>query len=267
MANRCDQLKGVSRAKDQAGRVYFRSGITYHAKHISLGSSYDAFEAHSMYLEAARILKSALAIEDYDPLSPLKFDKWVCLINFRENQVYFKNPIYLRSKKYFSYYLSPDLELKFDYDDLFFYSEHRIQVRGGHFFCENFGTQLSLRSRYGIRPFAVVDRDFRFVNKDDTDYRYENIEIINRYNGVERKQARFGYVYKAKIHVNGDFVLGTYATEEEAAIAYNKALDLLRSRGLKKDAGLKNYIEDMSGKEYADIYENIKLSLNFLMIL
>lgn len=56
----------------------------------------------------------------------IQSDKAVCLLNFRDNHLYFHNPIYLR-KGYFSYFLSDDMELKFDIDDLFYYARHRIQ--------------------------------------------------------------------------------------------------------------------------------------------
>ncbi|MBO6134140.1 MAG: hypothetical protein J6P05_07405 [Lachnospiraceae bacterium] len=261
------RLPGVSSSRKKSGEVYYRAGITFRSKHISLGSSSSASEAHEMYLEGKRIISTSVQLNEYVETSPLAFDKWVCLINFRENRVYFKNPIYLKKQKYFSYYISPELELKFDNDDLFYYSEHRIQVRGGHFFCEDFGTQISLKSRYGIRPFAVEGRDYRFVNKDETDYRYENIEIINRYMGVEKRKHKLGYRYRAKIHVNGDFILGTYDTEEEAAIAYNKALDLLLSKGLKKTSLHENYLENLPSKEYAEIYRKITFSEKFMRIL
>ena len=213
-------------------------------------------------MEAEGILQGKSGILDYCADSALSFDKWVVLINFRDNGVYFHNPIYLHLR-YFSYFLDRDTELKFDTDDLFFYSEHRIQRRGGHLFCENFGTQMSLKSRYGIRPFAVKDRDYVFINGDETDFRYANIKIINRYFGVQRISKGYRTYYKSSIHVRGIFKLGVFESEEEAAIAYNKALDFLLRH--KKKAGLRsNYIEDLSPAGYADIYSRIELPERFL---
>ena len=50
------------------------------------------------------------------------------------------------------------------------------------------------------------------TNGDALDFRYSNIEIINQYAGVQRKESASGQVqYQTKIHVNGDFIVGTYA--------------------------------------------------------
>ena len=114
--------------------------------------------------------------------------------------------------------------LKFDRDDLFFYASKKIQKKGGYLFVSDYGSQYSILSRYGIRPFSVYGRDYRMTNGDALDFRYSNIEIINQYAGVQRKESASGQVqYQTKIHVNGDFIVGTYADEISAAIAYNKA--------------------------------------------
>ena len=74
------------------------------------------------YLEALAILGSLDQLpEDYiEQPTTLSFEKIIVLLNFRNNGIYFKNPIYLRNG-YFSYYLSRIEELKFDVDDLFYY--------------------------------------------------------------------------------------------------------------------------------------------------
>ena len=64
--------------------------------------------------------------------------------------MYIPTPIYLR-KNYFSYYLSIHRELKFDIDDLFYYSSHRILTRQGHLYVNHYGMQLTLLGRYGIK--------------------------------------------------------------------------------------------------------------------
>ena len=124
-------LKGVFPATKKDGTIYYRTSINYSGKHISLGS---------------------FASEEI-----------IILLNFRDNGLYFKNPIYLR-KGYFSYFLSEHEELKFDIDDLFYYSSHKIQKRQGHLFVSDYGMQYSILSRYGIRPYAVAGRDYQFVN-------------------------------------------------------------------------------------------------------
>lgn len=102
-------------------------------------------------------------------------------------------------------------------------------------------------------------RDFRFVNGDDTDFRYSNIEIINRYNGVTKCCRKNLIIYQAKIHIKGDYIIGRYATEEEAAIAYNKAVDILKNKGLNKNYSI-NYIEGIDEITYASKYQRIRIS-------
>ncbi|MCR5526861.1 MAG: hypothetical protein K6F39_05700 [Lachnospiraceae bacterium] len=257
---------GVYKTKKLDGSTYFRASITYKNKHISLGSSSDENTAFEMYKTAADLLYSTVTIDDHTENSPLNFSMWVVLINFRDNGVYFKNPIYLK-KRFFLYYLNKDTVLKFDTDDLFYYSQHRIQARGGHLFCENYGTQVSLGSRYGIRPFAVKSRDYRFINDDDTDFRYHNIEIINQYYGVEKDSRRIPPVYKARITVRSVYTLGIYETEEAAAIAVNKAIDMLSKTTLRKKSRVPNYIDTLPASKYADIYSSIELPERFMKLI
>ena len=65
--------------------------------------------------------------------------------------------------------------------------------------------------------------------------------------------------YKAVIHIKSNFVVGVYNSEAEAAIAYNKAADILIKNGVKKAFQL-NYVEDLSASEYADIYMKLKIA-------
>ena len=126
-------LPGVSLAKQKNGTVYYRAGIHFSGKHISLGSFCTEQEAHEAYLEAAAVLQDTSVTLNHPHLPELlSHEKFVVLINFRDNRLYFRNPIYLR-KGYFSYFLSETLELKFDIDDLFYYASHKIQKRQGTF--------------------------------------------------------------------------------------------------------------------------------------
>lgn len=252
-------IPGVYTAQKKDGSTYFRASVTYKNKHISLGSFPSSEEAHQAYLVSRRILNDkALSFDHYEKKSPLPFDKWVSLLNFRDNGLYISTPIYVR-RNFFQYYLSPSVILKFDIDDLFYYSSHRIMKRGGHLFVADYGMQVSIISRYGIKSHAVCGRDYRFVNGDSTDFRYENIEILNRYYGVFQTQKHGRTLYKASIHVRGNYVIGVYATEEEAAIAYNKSVDFLKKAGVNKQYAL-NYIEGLSPAVYADIYSRIPIS-------
>lgn len=251
-------LPGVYKAHKKSGEIYYRSSITYKNKHISLGSYLTEIEANQAYLTASEVIKGSQSIEDYEDTLPLPFDKWVILINARDNGIYIKNPIYLK-KHYFIYYINRKLFFKFDIDDLFYYAHHKIMKRGGHLFVSDYGMQVNILSRYGIKNYAVAGRDYRFVNGDDTDYRYGNIEIINRYHGVTKSTEKGIPVYTAKIHINGDYIVGRYSTEIEAAIAYNKAARLLQEKGVAKDFP-ENYIKDIDEIEYARIYHNVRIS-------
>lgn len=257
-------LQGVYIAYKKDGTKYFRSSITYRSKHISLGSYSEESLAHKAYLEAFELISNtSLTIISYSTKkNTLSFDKWICLINFRDNHIYIKTPIYLR-KNYFSYYLSPKQELKFDIDDLFYYSSHKIMKRQGHLFVADYGMQVNILSRYGIKNYAVPGKDYLFANNDVTDYRYQNIIVINKYYGVEQIKKGNSVLFQTKIHIIGNFIVGTYNSEITSAIAYNKAVDILKKAGLDKNFQT-NYVVEITPKEYADIYNTVKISKKLL---
>lgn len=250
--------KGVYIAKKKDNSIYYRSSITFRRKHISLGSFSNANDANKAYEEARNIINSSVSIDDYSASYTMSFDKFVVLINFRDNKMYIANPIYIRPK-FFYYYYSQTVVLKFDVDDLFYYSFHKIMKRGNHFFVADYGMQVNIASRYGIKNHSVLNKDYRFINGDRLDFRYSNIEITNTYNGVRvvfnNKKTR----YKAVIHIKGNFVIGTYDSKEKAAIAYNKAANIINNKGCKKNYSY-NYIENMSQSEYEQLYNEISIS-------
>ena len=83
--------KGIFRAVKKDGTVYYRASLTYRGKHISLGSYREAGPAHSAYEEGIRLLNdSSLSLKSYRETSSLSFEKWVCLLNFRDNGIYHK---------------------------------------------------------------------------------------------------------------------------------------------------------------------------------
>lgn len=251
---------GVFLSKKNDGTVYYRSSFTYKNKHISLGSFSAEDMASCAYREALMLTDNlSIGLENYNKEKHiLNFKKWVSIINLRDNGLYFKTPIYLK-KNYFEYYLDNENPLKFDVDDLFYYSTHSIMRRGGHYFVSDYGMQINILNRYGIKNFAVPDKDYRFVNGDNTDFRYVNIAIINHYNGVHREISNGLFIYIAKIHINGDFIIGRYTNESDAAIAYNKAVDLLWSKGVSINYH-KNYVDGIDSREYKTRYENISVS-------
>lgn len=172
-------LPGVYSAKKKDGTIYYRSSITYKSKHISLGSFDSEYSANQAYIIAAEIIKGSDSIENsFYRTYALSFEKIVSLINFRDNNMYIPTPIYLR-KNYFSYYLDINHELKFDIEDLFYYSSHKIMKRQGHLFVKDYGMQVTILGRFGIKPHAVCGKDYIFENGDSTDMRYSNIKIIN----------------------------------------------------------------------------------------
>lgn len=259
-------LAGVYLANKKDGTIYYRSSITYRNKHISLGSFSTEEKAHRAYTTAAQLLDSTLSIDDAFYLTQhLAFDKLVSLINFRDNHMYISTPIYLR-KHFFSYYLGIHRELKFDIDDLFYYSSHKILQRQGHLYVNDYGMQVTLLSRYGIKNHAVCGRDYRFVNGDADDYRYSNIEVINPYFGVTKFEKNGQFRFRTRIHINGNYTIGTYRSAVHAAVAYNKAVDLARQAGIPK-AFPENYIEELSAHEYADIYTTVSISAKYISFL
>lgn len=252
-------LPGSFESRKKDGTVYYRSSCTWKNKHISLGSFSSSIEAHEAYLEATHLLNSPeLSLDDYSPDRHLSFEKWVVLCNFRDNRIYFSTPIYIRSK-FFHYYLDEHLRLTFDIDDLFFYASHKISRRGGHLFVAHYGMQLNLPNRYGIKNYAVEGKDFRFVNGDCHDFRYENIEILNPYQGVSAVIHKGKKRFKAVLHLKGNYTIGYYDSPLEAAIAYNKAVDLVKRKGCSKKF-TQNETEGITPSAYAKLYSKIKLS-------
>ena len=68
-------------------------------------------------------------------------------------------------------------------------------------------------------------------------------------------------LYRAAIHINGMYQIGTYEAENEAAIAYNKAADMTEKKTSVKYE--RNYIENISSIQYASIYNKIILPSKF----
>ncbi len=256
--------KGVFCAEKKDGTVYYRASLTRNGKHISLGSYPDALQAHYAYEQGLLLLyDSSLTLQSYEKTAPLPFEKWVCLINLRDNGLYISNPIYL-GQRLFYYYLSPHHVLKFDMEDLFYYSSHKIMCRGNHYFVADYGMQLTLTSRYGIKSYGVPGVDYCFVNGDPTDFRRENLQIHNLYHGVRKTATKNGqYVYTVRIHIRGNYLVGRYATDLEAAIAYNKAIDILRSKGVTNNF-TPNYVERIPPRRYAEIYSALTIAPGIL---
>lgn len=256
-------LTGVYQASKKDGSIYYRSNITYRNKHISLGSFPAETDAHQAYLEADQLLQDTKITIDNVIFSQyhLNHEKIVTLLNFRDNHIYIKNPIYL-FRTYFNYYLTPSEIYKFDSDDLFYFSEHKLLKRGGRLYVNDYGMQVTVLSRYGIRNFAVAGKDYKFANQDPYDLRYENIININPFHGVSRCNKNGLITYRTYIHIKGDYQVGVYPTLREAAIAYNKAVDLAHQYGITKNFPT-NFLTELSAREYAQAYVQVEISAKY----
>ena len=100
----------------------------------------------------------------------------------------------------------------------------------------------------------------------ETDLRYSNVILLNSYHGVIRHVQNGMVRFKARIHINGNYIIGSYSTSVKAAVAYNKAVDLAKRHGIAKNFP-ENYVEELSAKEYAELYTKIKISKKFLAYL
>ena len=255
-------LKGVYITRKKDGSAHYRSSITYRNKHISLGSYPSEYKAHMAYKLAHSILvEGRTHLDAYSKEDLLPHNKWVSLHNFRDNGYYFKTPLYLL-KGYFIYYLNPDTQLYFDVDDLFFYSSHPIHRRGGYYFVNDYGMQINILSRYNIRNHGVLGKDYDFIDGNPLNLRYDNIMVYNPYHGIEIEQKENRTLYKARIHINGNYIIGRYDDLQTAAIAYNKAVDFISSHHLSPKQFEKNYIEAFNSDTYKEIYDAIQLSPN-----
>ena len=101
-------LSGAFSAKTKDGTIYYRSSLTYKRKHISLGSFDDYKTAAAVYSEANAIVRdeksshfvnAAEKITSYSSCtSALAFEKFMILLNLRDNNIYIKTPVYLCDK-------------------------------------------------------------------------------------------------------------------------------------------------------------------------
>lgn len=82
--------------------------------------------------------------------------------------------------------------------------------------------------------------------------------VVNKYNGVSQIVKNGRIMFQSRIHINGDFIIGTYGAEYEAAIAYNKVADMLEP--VFPVNYTRNYIEDISHITYAAAYNSVKIS-------
>jgi len=126
--------------------------------------------------------------------------------------------------------------------------------------------QINLLSRYGVRNHSVQGRDYLFIDGNANNLRYDNIKVLNPYHGVEIEQLDPQPLYKSRIHLNGNYIIGRYKDLIKAAIAYNKAVDYVMAYGISHKNFEKNYIEEMTAESYQGIYKGLKLPKRLLAL-
>lgn len=257
--------KGVYITARKDGTPSYRASITYNNKHISLGSFSKEKTAHDAYLTARDVVQRGdTDIDGYSDKTALSYNKWVILHNFRDNGYYFKTPVYLH-RNYFTYHLSPDIQLYFDVDDLFYYTCHTIHKRGGYLYVNDYGMQVNILNRYGIANHSVQDRDYRFIDGDANNLRYDNIQVMNPYHGIIIEKKEKILTFKARINLNGYYIIGRYRNIDTAAIAYNAAVDFVQHHGISNKTFVKNFITHMNSSDYNAAYKEIQLNDRILL--
>ena len=248
-------------SRDELAKSY-KLYFVYNKEKIYLGS-------YASYEKAQEILAEAEALmQDPHHLIPdfskykMDYKKVISLCNFRDNKKYIKNPIYIYTN-YFHYYLSKDCILTFDLKELFYFSTYKIHKRGNYLYTQDNVSQKSILSRFGILNHSVVGKDYFFKNNDPYDFRKENLEIIKSYKGVTKKEKADGDIYIASIYIDSNLIIGYYASEIEAAIAYNKAIDLISDHTPQK-LFTPNLIPYLTSDEYQSIYSSITVSPRLL---
>lgn len=234
-------------------KVYF----TYGGKKIYLGTFASYEEAELANAQANEIMVAPKGTLTFDNLL-LAPKKVICLCNFRDNKVYIKNPIYLYDTC-FLYYVSKEVILTLDTKDLLYFSTYKIFKRGNYLYTQDSISQQNILSRFGIPNHSVRGKDYDFINGNIYDFRRSNIKIINNYKGVTQRKKGNQTFYIANIYSFGPTVIGHYHSEIEAAIAYNKAIDLLKSQGNTKEFTY-NQIPFITKGEYDAIYNKITIS-------
>ncbi len=231
--------------------------LLHQSKKIYLGLYSTKELAENALHEATCVMENPIDVTHYT-CSFISYKKFISLCNFRDRHVYIKNPIYIYDN-YFCYYLSQDVVLTFDMKDLFFFSTYKVCKRGNYLYMQDSITQQSILTRFGIPPHSVYGVDYQFKNGCMYDFRRDNLEIINSYKGVTRRQIKDKLIYVAKIFVHQNIIIGHYTSELEAAIAYNKAIDILLEKGIQRDY-IKNSIPYLTLSEYNEIYNKLAIS-------
>lgn len=256
-------IYAVSNKTPPQYRLYY----PYHKHKIYIG----LYDLEETALAALSLIESIMAQDAVpfslqNPKSPneslLPSKKYISLLNLRDNGILIHNPIYIY-KDYFKYYLSQSTVLTFDMRDLLFFSTNKIYQRGNYFYTKNTFMQTNLLSRYGIAPHSKLGVHYHFKNNNPYDLRRENLEITSHYKGVITTTRQGNTIYITKIFNQKTIVVGHYKTENDAAIAYNKACDILQGTGVMREYA-RNELPFLTHTEYLEIYNSILISPRLL---
>lgn len=232
----------------------YKAYFVYKKHKIYLGQFLSYESAESALREAAEISNSSPGIPDFDKYK-LSYKKIVIICNLRDNDKYFKNPIYLYPA-FFHYYLPENCFLIFDLKDLLYFSTYKIYKRGQYLYTQDSISQKNILSRFGIPNHSVAGKDYIFLNGNSYDFRRDNLKVINQFKGVSKNDKD---KYTATIFTDKNITIGHYDSELEAAIAYNKACDMLVSQHIL-DNPIQNNIEFITRSEHDAIYEKVDVS-------
>lgn len=236
-------------------RVYY----LYKTKKIYIGLYHTYEKALLAYQFIENIFTSSISLKDYTPDCPITFEKFVACINFRDNHMYFKTSIYVQSD-HFKYYISPDLYLIFDLKDLLYFSNKRIHKRGDYLYTYIGDQQENILKRFGFNRSMTYLKDYDFLNNNRYDFRRKNIHIINHYYGVSLETKYNKTTYVTRIVLNKkNLVVGHYSSDMLAAIAYNKAVDLVTASSNEYHYS-KNTFPFLTRQEYDSLYESLPIS-------
>ena len=104
--------------KQSGNQTKYRVYYMYQSKKIYIGLYETYAEAEKAYQYVATLMTGSVSFTAYTP-EFLTFDKFVTLLNARDNHTYFHTPIYIEEAT-FKYFLSPERYLLFDLRDLLY---------------------------------------------------------------------------------------------------------------------------------------------------